>query len=66
MLARACSIGQTGCVDTIGPIAIILVIVVAIPIGVFISGGVFAGILGHFLKQDVEDEYAGTEYVDLS
>jgi hypothetical protein len=53
-------------VDTIGPIAIIFVIVVAIPIGVFISCGVLAGILGHFLKKDVEDEFVGTEYVDLS
>jgi len=66
MLAERRCVRQTGPVNVIGPIAIVLLIVVAIPIGVFISGGVFAGILGHFLKQDVEDEYAGTEYVDLS
>jgi hypothetical protein len=45
---------------------IIVVVLLAFPVGVFLSGGVMAGILGHFLTRDVESEYEGTEYVGLS
>ena len=52
-------------VAVIGAI-IIVVVLLAIPVGVFLSGGVLAGVLGHFLTRDVEAEYEGTEYVGLS
>jgi hypothetical protein len=45
---------------------IIAVVLLVFPVGVFLSGGVLAGILGHFLTSDVEAEYDGTEYVGLS
>jgi hypothetical protein len=45
---------------------IIVVALLAMPVAVFFSGAVLAGILGHFLTADVEAEYEGTEYVGLS
>ncbi len=53
-------------VAVLGPILIVLLIVVVIPVSVFISGGIFAGVLGFFLKKDVDDEFAGTEELELS
>jgi hypothetical protein len=47
-----------------GPIIITLVILF-IPIAVIMSLTVVAGILGHFLTKDVDDEFEGTEYLDL-
>jgi hypothetical protein len=62
-LARGAAAGRLG--DVIGAI-VIVVILLAFPIGVFLSGGVLAGVLGHFLTRDVEAEFEGTEYVGLS
>jgi hypothetical protein len=50
----------------IGPIIIIVVLVVAIPVGVVMSGAVMAGILGWGLKSDVEDANEGSELIDLN
>jgi hypothetical protein len=47
-----------------GPIIITLVILL-IPVAVIISLTLVAGILGHFLTKDVDDEYEGSEYLDL-
>jgi len=49
----------------LGPIIIVIVLVVAIPVGVLISGGVFAAVLGTFLRNDADGRYEGTEYVEL-
>ena len=49
----------------IGPVIIVIVLVIAIPVGVLISGGVMAGILGTFLRNDADTRYEGTEYIDL-
>jgi hypothetical protein len=49
----------------LGAIIIVIVLVVAIPVAVFITGAVVAGILGLFLTNDVDSEYEGTEYVAL-
>ncbi len=48
-----------------GPAVIIVVLVVAIPVGVLISGAVAAGILGFFTQKAAADAYADTEYVEL-
>ena len=48
----------------IGAILIILILL-AIPIAVFLTGAVVAVTLGQFLTRDVEAEYEGTEYVKL-
>lgn len=44
---------------------IVIVLVVAIPVGVLVSGAVAAAILGWLAKSDVEERYEGTEYVDM-
>ena len=50
----------------VGPAIIVIVLVVAIPVGVLISGGVMAAVLGTFLRNDADTRYEGTEYVELS
>jgi hypothetical protein len=57
--------GARQTVGMLGPIIIVLVIL-AIPVGAIMSGAAFAGVLGYFLKKDVDDEYEGTEYLELS
>lgn len=49
-----------------GPAIIVVILLVLIPVGVMMSGGVAAGILGYFAKKDVDEEFEGTEYIDLS
>jgi hypothetical protein len=49
----------------IGAIVIVIVLLL-IPVAVFMTGAVVAGILGHFLTSDVEAAFEGTEYVKLS
>lgn len=48
-----------------GPALIVFVLVVAIPVGVLISGGIFAAILGTVAKRDVDARFEGTEHLDL-
>jgi hypothetical protein len=62
-LARPEPAGQT--VAVIGALLMVLVLL-AIPIAVFLTGSVVGAILGHFLTTDVEAEYEGTEYVGLA
>ena len=50
----------------LGALIIVVVLVVAIPIAVFLTGAVLAGILSFFLTTEVEAEYEGTEYVGLA
>lgn len=50
----------------LGALIIVVVLVVAIPIAVILTGAVLAGILSFFLTTDVEAEYEGTEYVGLA
>ena len=49
----------------IGAILIVLVIVIALPVGLLISGGVASAILGWFLREDAEESHAGSELLDL-
>lgn len=49
----------------LGPIIIVFVLVVAIPVAVCMSGAVVAWILGWFLTDDANKRNAGTEYVEL-
>lgn len=48
-----------------GPAIIIVVLLVAIPVGVMMSGGVIAAILGALLKKDVDEQFEGTEHISL-
>jgi hypothetical protein len=50
----------------LGAIAIAVVIVVAIPVGVFLAGAVMAAALGTTLKEDGESRHEGSELLDLN
>jgi hypothetical protein len=50
----------------LGAVIIIVVLVVAIPVGMLMSGAVAAGVLGFFLKDRVEHDHEGSELVDLN
>ena len=53
--------GQNGAM--IGPIAIVIVLVVMIPVGVLVSGAVASGLLGYFLKEEAETTHEGSELI---
>lgn len=43
-----------------------VVLIVVIPVGVLITMGVIAALLGQTTKTDVDRRYEGTEYLELS
>ena len=49
-----------------GAIAVIIALLVVIPVGVMVSGGVLAGIIGYFVQKDVDDSNEGSELIDLN
>lgn len=49
-----------------GPAIIIIVLVVAIPVGVLISGGIGAALLGYFLKEEAETTHEGSELIETN
>jgi hypothetical protein len=49
-----------------GAIIIILVLVVAIPVGFLVTMGIVAGVLGWTVKTEVDDDFAGTEDLTIS
>ena len=50
----------------LGPIIIIAVLLVIIPVGFLMSTSVAAGVLGFLLKDDAEKRHAGSELVDTN
>ncbi len=50
----------------LGPAIIVVVLVIAIPVAVLVSGAAAAGILGWFLRDDVEHTHEGSELLDLN
>ncbi len=50
----------------LGAIILAVVIVVAIPVSVAMTGGIVAAILGWSLKEDGEERHEGSELTDLS
>ena len=48
----------------IGAVVIVIVLVL-IPVAVIMTGAIGAAILGHYLRDDIATEYAGTEYIEL-
>ena len=49
-----------------GPIAIIIVLLVGIPVGVMVSGAVGAAILGWAVSDEVNDLNAGSELLETN
>lgn len=50
----------------LGALILVVVILVAIPVGVSMSGAVVAGLLGWSLKDNAEATHEGSELIDLS
>jgi hypothetical protein len=50
----------------LGAAILIFVIVVVIPVGVLVSGGVLSAVLGWLLKSDAEARNEGSELIDLN
>lgn len=50
----------------LGPIIIVLVIVVAIPVAIMMTGAVVAGILGWALRENGEAVNEGSELIELN
>ena len=49
-----------------GPLLIVITLVVAIPVGVIISGGILSVILGHSLRMEGEYRNADSEMLDIT
>ena len=49
-----------------GAIVIAVIILIAIPVSIMMTGAVVAGILGWSLKETVEDTHEGSELIELS
>jgi hypothetical protein len=50
----------------VGPAIIVIVLLVAIPVSVLMSGGFAAAILGFFIKDDVDRTHEGSELLDTN
>ena len=50
----------------LGAIVLAVIILVAIPVGVAMTGGVVASILGWALKENGEATHEGSELIDLN
>jgi hypothetical protein len=46
-------------------VLIVVILVVALPVAVLVGLTVVAGLLGWFVKDDVEVRYEGSEHLDL-
>jgi hypothetical protein len=53
-------------VAMIGPILVVIALLVVIPVGVIMSGGVLAGVIAHFLRVDVDTTHEGSELINLN
>ena len=50
----------------IGPAIIVVVLLVAIPVGVIMSGAVLAATLGWFLRDNGEATHEGSELIEIN
>ena len=49
-----------------GAILVIIALLVVVPVGVLVTGGALAGIIGYFVQKDVDELHEGSELVDLN
>ena len=49
-----------------GAIAIVIILVIALPVAVLIGSTLIAGTIGWAIKDEVDAEYEGTEFLELS
>jgi hypothetical protein len=50
----------------LGPIVLVVILLVAIPVSVMMTGAVVAGLLGWTLKENGEATHEGSELIDIS
>ena len=50
----------------LGPAIIVFILLVFIPVSVMMTGGILAGVLGYFIEDDVDQDFEGTEYLELA
>ena len=50
----------------LGAAIMVVVLVIAIPVGVLMSGAVGAWIIGHVLRSDADVRHEGSELIDLN
>jgi len=50
----------------VGAALVIIALLVVIPVGVLMTGGVAAGLIAHVLRTDVEKSHEGSELLDLN
>lgn len=50
----------------IGPIIIVVVVLILIPVGFLMSTTIAAALIGHLLKTNSEAEYADSELLEVS
>ncbi len=50
----------------IGPIIIVIVLVIAMPVSVLMSGAVASALLGFFIKDDVDRSHEGSELLQTN
>jgi hypothetical protein len=48
----------------IGPILVVVAIVIAIPMGLMVSGAVASMLLGWTLQEDIAERYEGSELIE--
>jgi len=49
-----------------GAVIIIVLLVVVIPVGILVTGGAAAGVIGHVLRRNAELTHEGSELIDLN
>lgn len=49
-----------------GPAIIVFILVIGIPVGFLVSMAALAGLLGWILKTEIDQEYEGTEYLEIT
>lgn len=50
----------------VGPAIIVIVLIVAIPVAVMVSGGAVAAVLGFLVKDEVDRSHEGSELLDTN
>ncbi|MFN8049932.1 MAG: hypothetical protein U0Q22_00660 [Acidimicrobiales bacterium] len=50
----------------VGAVLVVIALLVVVPVGVLMSGGVLAGVIGFFVQKDVDEQHEGSELIDLN
>lgn len=50
----------------VGAVLVVIALLIVIPVGIIISGGVLAAIISHVLRVEVDKNHEGSELLDLN